>query len=103
MYDGGTIGVTVPDEKTVKYLFKNLLSLIDKNLLPHIGLSSQYRHTKLRYLGHLIHKMLLVEMQIEDSTDRDSLTKPCFLQEAVMQSHLRRNSILPLCSRLKRN
>lgn len=79
LYDGGTIGVTMPDEKTVKYLFKNVLSLIDKNLLPHIGLSSQYRHTKLRYLGHLIHKMLLVEMQIEDSTDRDSLINKAVL------------------------
>lgn len=73
LYDGGTIGVTVPDEKVVKYLFKNLLIFIDKNLLPHIGLAANSRHKKLRYLGHLIHKALLVEMQIEDSTDRDSL------------------------------
>jgi DNA-directed RNA polymerase beta subunit len=71
--EGGTIGVTVPEDKIVRYLFKNLLGLLDKNLLPHIGLAASSRHTKLRYLGHLIHKALLVEMQIEDSTDRDSL------------------------------
>jgi DNA-directed RNA polymerase beta subunit len=77
--EGGTIGVTTPDEKVTKYLFKNLLGLLDKNLLPHIGLAPNSRHTKLRFLGHLIYKALLVEMQIEDSTDRDSLINKSIL------------------------
>jgi DNA-directed RNA polymerase beta subunit len=54
-------------------LIIGLLKLFDKLLLPHIGLAADSRHTKLRYLGRLIHKMLLVEMQIMPSTDRDSL------------------------------
>lgn len=73
LHEGGIPGLHNPDEKQVKYLFKNLPSLLDKNFLPHIGLSSLSRHNKLRYLGHLIHKALLVEMRIEEQTDRDSL------------------------------
>ena len=79
LHEGGILGVHSPDEKQVKYLFKNILGLFDKNLLPHIGLAPNSRHTKLRYLGHLIHKALLVEMQIEESTDRDSLINKSIL------------------------
>lgn len=61
------------DDKTMKYLITNIVSLMDKWVLPHIGSGPETRHTKLRYLGHLIHKMLLVEMQIVEATDRDSL------------------------------
>jgi DNA-directed RNA polymerase beta subunit len=61
------------DENLIKYLNANILKLLDKHVFPHIGLASDTRHKKLRYLGHLIHKMLLVEMQISSSTDRDSL------------------------------
>lgn len=61
------------DENLMKYLNANLLKIIDKIVFPHIGLAGDTRHRKLRYLGHLIHKLLLVEMQIVNSTDRDSL------------------------------
>lgn len=61
------------DQNLVKYLNANILKLLDKHMFPHIGLASDSRHKKLRFLGHLIHKLLLVEMQIVDSTDRDSL------------------------------
>jgi DNA-directed RNA polymerase II subunit RPB2 len=50
-----------------------ILGTLDKNLFPHIGLTAESRHNKLRFLGHLIHKLLLVEMQIIPSTNRDSL------------------------------
>lgn len=61
------------DDRTMKYLITNIVSLMDKWVLPHIGVGPETRHAKLRYLGHLIHKMILVEMQIVESTDRDSL------------------------------
>lgn len=61
------------DENLIKYLNANILKLLDKHMFPHIGLAADTRHRKLRYLGHLIHKLLLVEMQIVASTDRDSL------------------------------
>jgi len=64
---------TAIDENTVKFLQANILKLLDKHLVPHIGLAADSRHKKLRYLGHLIHKLLLVEMDIVPSTDRDSL------------------------------
>ena len=67
-------GTTDVDEKTTQIYLKNsLLKNLDKQLFPHIGLSSETRYIKLRYLGHLIHKMLLVEMDIVSSSDRDSL------------------------------
>jgi DNA-directed RNA polymerase II subunit RPB2 len=68
-----TSGAPELDENLVKYLNANILRLLDKHVFPHVGLSADTRHRKLRYLGHLIHKMLLVEMQIVPSTDRDSL------------------------------
>jgi DNA-directed RNA polymerase beta subunit len=68
-YDGKPIKM---DAKNKKYLCSTLVTLLDKWLLPHIGTTPDTRHAKLRYLGHLIHKMLLVEMQIVESTDRDS-------------------------------
>lgn len=61
------------DENLVKWLNANVLKLLDKHLFPHIGLAADTRHKKLRFLGHLIHKLLLVETQIVASTDRDSL------------------------------
>ena len=60
------------DEDNLSYLNTNILRLLDKNVLPHIGLSHESRHKKLRYLGYLIHKLLLVEYEIVESTDRDS-------------------------------
>jgi DNA-directed RNA polymerase beta subunit len=68
-YDGKPIKM---DAKNKKYLCSQIITLLDKWLLPHIGTTPDTRHAKLRYLGHLIHKMLLVEMQIVESTDRDS-------------------------------
>jgi DNA-directed RNA polymerase II subunit RPB2 len=62
-----------PDENLVKYLHANILRTLDKHVFPHIGLTHESRHTKLRYMGYLIHKLLLVEMQIVASTDRDTL------------------------------
>jgi len=71
-----TSGVITPDakvdENTLSYLNTNILRLLDKNVFPHIGMSQDTRHKKLRYLGHLIHKLFLVEHEVVESTDRDS-------------------------------
>jgi Asfivirus DNA-directed RNA polymerase RPB2 len=73
LYTSGTISADAEiDENNLSYLTTNILRLLDKNVLPHIGLSHESRHKKLRYLGYLIHKLLLVEYEIVDSTDRDS-------------------------------
>lgn len=60
------------DENVLKYLNNNVLNVLDKYTFPHIGVTPEHRIRKLRFLGHLIHTMLRVELGIMDSTDRDS-------------------------------
>jgi DNA-directed RNA polymerase beta subunit len=60
------------DENAVKYLNGSILGIIDKYIFPHIGQLQEHRPKKLRFLGHLINKLLRVEMEVLDSTDRDS-------------------------------
>jgi DNA-directed RNA polymerase beta subunit len=60
------------NEHAIQYLNDNLLGIMDRFLLPHIGRDSSSRGLKLRYLGMLIHKTLLVDMGILEPTDRDS-------------------------------
>jgi len=59
-------------EDAVKYLNEWLLKILDKSLLPHIGRGPEHRPQKLRFLGMLWHKVLLVEMGVLPPTDRDS-------------------------------
>ncbi len=59
-------------ENKQKHIVNTILGLLDKTFLPHIGMSHEHRHRKLRFFGHLIHKLLLVEMEVVQSTDRDS-------------------------------
>ena len=60
------------NENTRKYNINNVLQILDKDILPHIGLTKEDRYKKIRFLGHLIHRLLLVHMDIIPSTDRDS-------------------------------
>lgn len=62
------------NENTRKYNINNVLQILDKDILPHIGLTPDDRYKKIRYLGHLIHRLLLVHLDILPSTDRDSYT-----------------------------
>lgn len=62
------------NENTRKYNINNVLQILDKDILPHIGLTPDDRYKKIRYLGHLIHRLLLVHLDIIPSTDRDSYT-----------------------------
>lgn len=57
---------------TRKYNINNVLNILDKDILPHIGLTVEDRYKKIRFLGHLIHRLLLVYLDIIPSTDRDS-------------------------------
>lgn len=59
-------------ENTQKYIFNNILSMFDKYFLPHVGLTKELRYNKLRFFGHLIHKLLMVNMGLIEGTDRDS-------------------------------
>lgn len=62
------------NDNTRKYNINNVLQILDKDILPHIGLTPEDRYKKVRYLGYLIHRLLLVHLDILPSTDRDSYT-----------------------------
>jgi len=59
-------------EEAIKYLNDNLISMLDRVLLPHMGITADSRRNKLRFLGMMIQNVLLVEMGIMQPTDRDS-------------------------------
>ncbi len=60
------------DESAIQYLNTQLLQSLDTYLLPHIGKDSSSRIVKLRFLGMLINRVLLVHMEVLEPTDRDS-------------------------------
>lgn len=60
------------DDHAVRYLNADLLRSFDRVLLPHMGQTADSRIRKLRYLGLVIHKMLLVHLGVLMPTDRDS-------------------------------
>lgn len=45
---------------------------IDKRLFPHIGITSETRSKKIRFMGYLIRRVLQVDLGIIPETDRDS-------------------------------
>jgi DNA-directed RNA polymerase beta subunit len=49
-----------------------LYNLIDNHFLPHVGLKPEDRPNKIRFLGLIIRKLLLVRMGNLEPTDRDS-------------------------------
>lgn len=57
---------------TVKYNVASVLSILDKDVLPHVGLTKDDRYKKVRFMGHIIHRLLLVHLGYLDQTDRDS-------------------------------
>lgn len=50
----------------------DVLSIIDLHFLPHIGMTSDSRHDKLKFLALLIRKILMVYLRHIPQTDRDS-------------------------------
>lgn len=55
-----------------RFLLSKLEQNFDQKFLPHIGLTANDRKKKAAYLGHMIHRMLLVHLGVLQSTDRDS-------------------------------
>lgn len=50
----------------------DILRIFDTHFLPHIGLTSDSRHNKLKFLALLIRKILMVYLRHIPQTDRDS-------------------------------
>lgn len=59
-------------ENKQKYITNTLLDTLDRFFIPHMGISKDHRNRKLRFFAHLIHKLLLVEMDLVQGADRDS-------------------------------
>lgn len=60
------------NEDVRRYYMEKLMTTLDRYILPHIGLDRRCRIRKLRFIGHMIHRLLLVEMKVSGSTDRDA-------------------------------
>lgn len=60
------------DEEAVRFLTNRLLTIMDMVFLPHVGQTPESRIKKLRFLGMLIRKMLLVQQGVAPPADRDS-------------------------------
>lgn len=97
------------NEHAVQYLNENLLSILDKVFLPHISHKEGRvgRVRKLRFLGMLIHKTLLVDMGILEPTDRDSLTSKRMHGAGVsiakaLKTQFNTSVVLPVLRALKR-
>lgn len=96
------------EERGRLYLTQNIMKILDRWLLPHIGSSIESRHNKLRFLGHLIHKLLLVEYQIVESTDRDSLSNKRVFATGMGMSKAFKQSfnlsvVIPVISKMQKN
>lgn len=95
------------DEHAVQYLNDNLLGILDRVLLPHMGRDAAARPLKLRYMGMLIHKTLLVHMGILGPTDRDSYANKRVHGAAVsfakaFKTQFNNSASTPVLSALKR-
>jgi DNA-directed RNA polymerase beta subunit len=55
-----------------RFLLNRLDYNLDMRFLPHIGLHEGDRKKKAAYLGHIIHRLLLVHLRVLPVTDRDS-------------------------------
>jgi DNA-directed RNA polymerase beta subunit len=61
------------DEGTIQFVYLKIMREIDTNLLPHIGITKEFRNEKALYITYLIRRLYMVEMQIANPTDRDTL------------------------------
>lgn len=60
------------DENIAKHLNTGVLNILDKYFLLHVGQRPEDRIRKLRFLGHLINRLLRVERGAAEPTDRDN-------------------------------
>lgn len=77
LYDRTKIHTKYNAEETDEMVSSQLsyiLEIIDKNVLPHIGFDPDDRDRKAKFLGYLIHQMLLllINPNVVKSTDRDA-------------------------------
>lgn len=59
-------------ETSIQYINNDVLKNLDQVILPHMGNTPTSRIKKLKFIGLIIHKMMLVHFGILHSIDRDS-------------------------------
>lgn len=60
-------------ERLQAYFAATMQKTFCKFMLPHMGMTQQNWHEKLRYLCHLVHSMLLVELGVAKPVDHENL------------------------------
>lgn len=70
--EGANLAQAAKDENMTKHINSKILNVIDNYIFPHIGNTTDVRVTKMRFIGHLINKLLRVYMEVSEATDRDS-------------------------------
>ena len=101
------------NESAIQFLNEDLLGSptkpggLDKVLLPHMGQTTESRIRKLRFLGLIIHKMLLVHLDVLPPTDRDSYRNKRVHGAGVslakaFKTQVNNNVVIPIFRALKR-
>lgn len=95
------------NENALQYLNQNLLNNLDKLFLPHMGITPETRANKLRYLGSMIHRLILTHMRILNPTDRDSYKNKRVHGSGVSLAKILKNRFnqsvtMPILNSLKR-
>lgn len=58
--------------EATRYVNEDVFKMLDKFILPHIGDTPDKRIEKMKFLGHMINKLLKVAIGTLNSTDRDA-------------------------------
>lgn len=64
--------ITKEELNVRKYAMNAMMNILDNDLLPHIGMNKEDWPKKVKYLGYLIHRLLLVHLGVLPPFDRDS-------------------------------
>jgi DNA-directed RNA polymerase beta subunit len=62
----------ISNMNTRKYTNNSIRQILDNDILPHVGKTPNDRYKKVRFLGHLIRRLLMTYLGLIPSTDRDS-------------------------------
>jgi len=67
-----TSDIKITNMNARKYTNDSIRKILDNDILPHVGKSPNSRYNKVRFIGHLIRRLLMVYLGLIPSTDRDS-------------------------------
>lgn len=62
----------ISNMNTRKYTNSSIRQILDNDILPHVGKTPNDRYKKVRFIGHLLRRLLMTYMGLIPSTDRDS-------------------------------